>query len=122
MLSDPISVTFGGSARSLPRVGNTAQSAVYRSSDGLYVAKTFQSPSSKGTRYRRGISFSTRKIAADPFVTGVNSEFSQAVTVSVNVPVVGYTSAETVDAMSGLMAFLQASSAEMAIAIATGQI
>jgi len=48
MLTDPLSVTYNGSAKSLPRTSVTPTGSVYRTADGEFEVVIFQSPRSRG--------------------------------------------------------------------------
>lgn len=102
------SVTISGNAIALPRVGSNLTSGVFQSSDGL--VKEVVSHSVNGKRNRRLVRIDHRKVAADPFLTGVNTEYNMACYVVFDVPRVGYTVAEQKAVVDGFISQLNASS------------
>lgn len=71
MLTDPMSVTFNGSAKSLVRISTTALSTVYATSDGEFMMKVTTSPA-EGGLVRREILFAHNypDSTPDPFSGG----------------------------------------------------
>lgn len=104
--ADPQSVTIAGVATSLPRTSSGANAGGFSSSDGL--VKLIVS-SSYGKRTRRTLRLEHSKIAADPFVTGVNTKYSMTCYVVVDVPQTGYTVAQQKEVVDALVAYLTAS-------------
>lgn len=105
--ADPQSVTINAVAQSLPRTSNGSDSGVFTKDDGsvkLTVSHSY------GKRTRRMLRIDHRKVAADPFTTGLNVEYSTAVYIVVDVPKVGYTIAEQKQIVDALTAYLTASS------------
>jgi len=65
MLNDPLSVTYNGSAKSLPRVGLSAASSMYKTADGEFEITILSSPKKqKDGRLGRSIIFS--RVLPDP--------------------------------------------------------
>jgi hypothetical protein len=105
--SDPQSVTINAVANSLPRTANGQDSGAFTKDDGtvkLTVSHTY------GKRTRRLLRIDHKKVAADPFTTGLNVEYSMGVYIVVDVPKVGYTIAEQKQIVDALTAYLTASS------------
>jgi len=118
MLTDPQSVTVGGTAISLPRTGIDKASADYTSVDGnsqLRVAQTTNSSTRRTT-----VSYKTNKIAADP-ISAVNSRKSAIWTIACNAPLDGFTITELKDQFVGLTAALNATSAALIIKALGGE-
>jgi hypothetical protein len=110
MLTDPQSVTVGGTAISLPRTGSDRTSADYTSADNLSQMRVAQTTNS--TTRSTVISLKTNKIASDP-ITAVNSRKSSIWTISNRAPIDGFTITELKDQLVGLAAALTASSAAL---------
>lgn len=106
-LADPQSVTIGA-AISLPRVGQGIDSGVFQSADGL-VRLTVAHSKTNGKRKRTTVRVDHRKIAANPFDSSVNAEYSMSSYVVIDWPSVGYTVAEAKQVVDGLVGFLSAS-------------
>jgi hypothetical protein len=105
--ADPQSVTISGSTISLPRVSNGQNSGGFASNDGnvkLSVSDSY------GGRTRRVLRLDQTKVAADPFVTGINTSYNMSAYLVVNTPKVGFTVAEAKAVVDALVAYLAASS------------
>jgi len=100
---DPQSVTINAVAQSLPRTSSGSNSGEFTKDDGnVKVTISHQ----YGTRNRRTVRLTHRKIAADPLVAAQNLEYSMTTYVVMDVPKVGYTVAEAkyvVDALSNYL-------------------
>jgi len=70
---------------------------------GLVVSQSL------GRRNRRSIRLNARKIAADPFNSDLNAEYSMSAYLVVDTPKVGYTVAEAKQVVDALVAYLAAS-------------
>lgn len=105
MLTDPQSITYDGSATSLPRVSVQGRSSTYESADGslkLTVSHT------NGKRERSEVRLDHTKVSSDPLFPSQNKPYSLSVYGVVNRPLnTGYTDAEAqlvYDALTALMA------------------
>lgn len=106
MFADPQTVTIDVTPHTLARVGVGSNSAVYSNADGTQIL-TISHQTTKGGRVRRQVRLDSKKIAADPFVTGINRTVTLSTYFVVNEPTDGaYANAEVVDAVLGLTAFL----------------
>lgn len=121
MLADPQSVTYDSVAYSCPRVGNDASSAVYRSADNDFEIRTGHTVS-RGGRKRSVISVRRRKVAEDPFNSTLNAEYSTTVALTINEPVVGFTTAERALLIDTVLDYLRTSTDAVPLAIAAGQL
>lgn len=101
-------VTINAVAISLPRTGSGLTSGVFQSSDGL-VKETF-SHSVTGKRNRRLARIDHRKVAADPFNSAINAEYSMSCYIVFDVPSVGYSVTEQKQVVDGFITQLNASS------------
>lgn len=104
--ADPQSVTIVGGATSFPRIGSGLNTGVFGTADGLNklsVASTY------GSRTRRTARLDLSKVAADPFDSTVNAKYSMSAYIVVDVPTVGYVTADMVTNTAGLLAWLTAS-------------
>lgn len=104
--ADPQSVTIAGVATSLPRTGSGANIGAFRSNDGNV---SLEVSSQYGKRTRRTIRLSHRKVAADPFTSSVNAEYSMSTYLVVDTPKTGYTVAQAKEIVDALTAYLTAS-------------
>lgn len=118
MLTDPQSVTVGGTAISLPRTGIDKSSADYTSADANSQMRVAQTTNS--TTRRTTVSYKTNKIAADP-ISAVNSRKSSIWTISCNAPLDGFTATELKDQFVGLATALTASSAALTLKVLGGE-
>lgn len=92
--------------QSLPRTSSGVDTGSFTKDDGtrkLDVAHQY------GKRTRRVIKFTDSKTAADPLNPTVNRPYSMSVSLVVDVPVMGYTTAEQKTIVDGLVAYLTAS-------------
>lgn len=104
--ADPQSVTIVGGAVSLPRISSGENKGTFQSADGLTKLSVAHSYGSQRTR--RTIRLDLSKIAADPFEATVNNRYSMSAYVVVDLPNVGYTTADVVTNSAGLLAYLTA--------------
>jgi len=105
MLSDPQSVYVGGSNVSLPAVSRGENQSVYMSADGKQ--KLTVSHQYKAERHRFTARLDSNKVAADPLASANNRVYTHSVYFVVDRPTVGYSVAESEDALYGLIAMLQ---------------
>jgi len=118
MLADPISVKVAGVATNHPRTGIGSESNVYSVADGSSQIRVGGSKSRN--RDRKYISNTKAKIAADP-LTAVNQSVSATVTVSINAPLWGFTTAELKALVLDSLDFLSATSGANADKILGGE-
>jgi len=104
--ADPQSVTIAGSAVSLPRVSSDHNAGSFSSNDGLVKLSVSHT---NGKRNRRVLRLDHKKVAADPFTTGVNTNYNMACYVVCDVPTVGYTVAQQKEIVDALVVYLTAS-------------
>lgn len=105
--SDPQSLTINAVATSLPRTSFAANSGAFTSGDGnVKLSISHQN----GKRKRHVIRVDHSKVAADPFVTGVNQKFSMSAYVVIDVPNTGYTATEAKQVADALAGYLTATS------------
>jgi len=104
--ADPQSVPF-------PTLGTVSLPRVSESPNGEYLSSdstvSLLVRHSRGNRTTSTASVKVSKVAADPYVTGVNRPVNCVVSVTVNRPVQGFTAAELLDVYKGLVANLAAS-------------
>lgn len=117
-LADPQSITISGSAISLPRTSSGTNQGSFTSADGAtgeVVSHAY------GRRIRRLIRLNISKISADVLVPSQNTRSSASVSLVVDHPVNGYTTAELKAAVDGFLAQLSASSGAMITQYLGGQ-
>jgi hypothetical protein len=105
--ADPQSVTINSVANSLPRVSSGVNTGSFSKDDGtvrLTISHAY------GKRNRRTIRVDHKKVAADPFSSSVNAEYSMSAYIVVDVPKVGYTIAEQKQIVDALTGYLTATS------------
>jgi hypothetical protein len=106
-LSDPQSLTINAVAQSLPRVDSGNNASFYSKDDGtvkLTIRHTY------GKRDRDIVRVDFKKVAADPFVSGLNKEYSLSVSLFIDTPPTGFTNTEVKYVVDALAAYLTASS------------
>lgn len=117
-LSDPQSVTINAIAVSLPRTSSALDSGAFASNDGLVKEKVSHQ---YGKRNRHLFRIDHSKVAADPFLSGVNTKYSMSAYFVVDVPPVGYTVTEAKNVVDGFIAQLNASSGALITKILGGE-
>jgi hypothetical protein len=116
--ADPQSVNIGAGAVSLPRVSSGSYSTIYTSADGnLSLSLSHQYKN----RTRRVARVDVRKTAADPLFPAQNAPYTASCYLVVDVPKVGFTAAEVLTIMTGLMTNLTASTNANATKLAQGE-
>jgi len=103
--ADPQSVTIVGGAVSLPRISSGENKGAFQDAAGLNRLSVSHS---YGNRIRRIARLDLAKVAADPFESTVNNRYSMSAYLVVDVPSVGYTTADIVTNTAGLLTFLTA--------------
>ncbi|DAD51745.1 coat protein [ssRNA phage Esthiorhiza.2_18] len=106
MFSDPQSVTIGGVATSLPRVGSGIGNGVFSTPDS---ATTLTVSHSYGKRNRRTAKLATKLLATDPITPSNNIPVSGAFYVVADFPVQGITPDQQKDLAAALAVWLTAS-------------
>jgi hypothetical protein len=106
MLADPQSVTIG-SAISLPRTGASINEGAFTSADQA-VVMTVQHQYK--TRTRRQVRVDQQKIVADPLFATQNKRVSASAYLVVDVPQSGFSQAEVLALVTGLLTNLTATS------------
>jgi hypothetical protein len=102
---DPQSVTISATPHTLPRVSSGENAGSFSKDDGSIAFTVTQA---YGKRNRRAARLSHSKYAADPLFPTQNTPYSMSVTLSVDVPKVGYTIAEQKAVVDGFIANLNA--------------
>lgn len=105
--SDPQSVTINAVANTLPRVSSGVNAGAFSKDDGT-VKLSVSHQYAKRTRRTIRIDFS--KIAADPLVSAQNIRYSMSAYLVVDIPVTGFTIAESKYIIDALTLYLTASS------------
>jgi hypothetical protein len=106
-LTDPQKINPGSGSVDLPRVNVKGSESQYSSADGLL---TITASTVRGKRKRTVFRVDQNKIAADPFKPADNVQLSQSVYIVCDRPLAGFTNAETLELLSGLIAQGAASS------------
>lgn len=117
-LADPQSVTINSVAVSLPRTGQGLNSGTFTSNDGNVVETVSHQI---GKRNRHLIRIDHRKVAADPFQSSINAQYSMSAYIVIDVPPVGYTVAEAKQVVDGFVAQINASSGALITKVIGGE-
>lgn len=117
-LPDPQSITIGGVASSLPRVGQSDGSGTFRKDD---TSIEFLANHKIGARTRHTVRINSNKVDVDPLVPTVNRPYSMSATLTVDVPNVGYSLTEQKDIVTGFLTWFTASSGANLIKILGGE-
>jgi len=118
--ADPQSVTLSGTATSLPRTSPGEQQSYYTSADGLVSLRA--SHADNGKRRTDSLSLKQTKLAADPYVTGLNKEEFQQVTISINRPKGGFFTVTEAKALAdALLAYATASTGAKVTSLLGGE-
>lgn len=118
--ADPQSVTINAVAQTLNKTLSGPTSSGFTKDDGN--VKLTVSHQTVGKRLRHNIRLDHRKIAADPFVTTVNGQYSMSVYTVIDVPSIGYTVAEAKQVADALYAYLTASSGAKVTSLLNGEL
>lgn len=116
--ADPQSVTIVGGAASFPRTSSGLNTGSFTTADGynkLTVASQY------GSRIRRTARLDLSKVAANPFDSSVNARYSMSAYVVLDVPTVGYTTADIVTNTAGLLTWLTATTNAKLTQLAGGE-
>jgi hypothetical protein len=118
MLADPQVVKVLTIDQTLPRVSTGENSAVYTEADNNYSLSVSHQ---YGKRTSRAMRLRNRKIAADPFTTGVQKEYTQTVSVVVNTDPLGFSLAEVVGDLIALADYLKLNTNATATKFSAGE-
>jgi hypothetical protein len=75
MFSDPLAVTYDGSAKSLPRVSSNDKRAIYRTADGQFEVETSSLPVQRDGRV--GVSVTLYRRLPDPSPSDVFDDYRE---------------------------------------------
>jgi hypothetical protein len=104
MFSEPISITVNSVAQSMPRTSNVGQKSTYEKADATFNL-TIEHVLTKSQRIRSVARFEQRSIVPDP-LTAVNDWENMAVTLVIDRPLIGFTSAQQDQLLTGFRAWL----------------
>lgn len=99
-LSDPQSVKISEEEISLPRVSSGDRKSTYESADGR---TTLTLSTTENSRKRQVMRLDVSKITEDPFIPTQNTEVSMSTYIVIDRPPVGYTNAEALAVVVGLL-------------------
>lgn len=105
--ADPQSITIDGTAISLPRT-DFDPAGVFTSTDGTVELRVWHQRTKAG-RIRRYYKVTHNKLAADPYVAGVNKPVNMSIQLTVDVPPQGYLVADSKKIIESALAVLTAS-------------
>lgn len=117
-LADPQSITYDGTAISLPRTGQGNNEGTFTSSDGNYQLSVRHS---YGSTNRHSVKITRKTLTASPTTPANNINTLSGVNITVTLPSQGVTVAEAQKLLKALLASLSASTYAIADAIVSGQ-
>lgn len=98
--ADPQTIKISGVEQTLPRVNTGNYQSTYLSADGLYkLTISTQNGSRKRHLYRVDVT----KTTTDPFIPADNVEVSMSAYIVIDRPLVGYSNAESLAVVVGLL-------------------
>jgi hypothetical protein len=118
MLSDPQSITYAGSAVSLPAIGRSDTLSEYKNTVAGVVYDLQVSHSFK-TRNRAVVRFQRTAAVTDPLVPAQNITASMTATLTVDFPTTGFTSSDADSLAQALLAW--ASTSGLMIRLCNGE-
>jgi len=118
MFTDPQSITIsgfnGGAAISLPRTSSQGSKSIYTSNDGLYVLtishQVSGTPNTANYRVRSMYRIDVKVLATDPFNADKSIYQNFGTYIVLDKPAFGFTAAQEVAIVTGLVANVSASS------------
>lgn len=105
-LSDPISITVAGSAKSMPRISSPGTSATYRSADANWGVDIRHRTVTRDKKKRvvSTVGFFQRKVVADPLTSANDYEICNE-SFQLDRPEVGFSTTEISDQWTGFTAW-----------------
>lgn len=107
MFTDPQSITVNAVAQSMPRIETKGTSSKYQKADGTYTLTISHSPAAGKDRVRSMARFDKKAIVPDP-LTAVNDWENLSFYVVVDRPLVGFTSTDVEQLITGFKTWLDA--------------
>lgn len=107
--ADPQSLTVGSSTITLPRVNSGSNTGTFKSGDDQYSLEI--SPLSlKSGRRSKTVRIRNTKVTADPLISTTNVVVSDSIRLVIDTPSQGYSEADVLAQLAGLITWLTASS------------
>lgn len=116
--ADPQSITIDGVTTSLPRVLTNNGQGLFISADGNVQLEVVPKT---GTTKSRTIRLRTSKITSDPLVSTTNVRVKDLITLTIIRPLDGYSDAEILKQVKGLIGLLTASTDAALIKLIAGE-
>lgn len=107
MLADPQSLTIGSATLTLPRKLTGTDLGQFRDTDNVVEVQT---TAQKNGRIRTVARLQQQKVTTDPLVATTNVMVSDTIALTINRPRNGYTDADVLAQVKGLIGWLTASS------------
>lgn len=107
--SDPVSLSIDKATYSLPRITTGSVDGKFVSDDGNVILRIVPSMNKAGRKIS-AVRMTVSKVTTDPLVSTTNQRVSQTVTVAYNNPAYGFTATDTINALKGIVAMLEAGS------------
>ena len=104
--SDPQTITIDGVAKSLARSFERDNKGTFRTAEGEYALEIL--PTNGKTKVRT-LRLRNSKVTADPLVSTTNVRVTDLISITIIRPLDGYSDAEVVKQVAGLLAWLTAS-------------
>lgn len=105
--SDPVSLNIDKTAYNLARIYTGGTDGKFVSDDGNVTLAIVPSVNKAGRKVN-AVRLTVGKVTTDPLVSTTNKRVSQTVTVAFNNPAYGFTATETINALKGVIAMLEA--------------
>lgn len=105
--SDPVSLSIDKTAYTLARINTGGTNGKFVSDDGNVTLAIVPTENRAGRKVS-AVRLTVGKVTTDPLVSTTNQRVSQTVTVAYNNPAYGFTAAETINALKGIIAMLEA--------------
>lgn len=106
MLADPQSITIGATTLTLPRKLTGTDLGQFKDSDNRVEIQT---SAQKNGRIRTVVRFVQQKVTTDPLVSTTNVMVSDTIALTVNRPASGFSDADVLAQIKGLIGWLTAS-------------
>jgi len=119
--ADPQSVTINAIASSLPRVGFGVGEGKFKKDDGNMSLTLRQRVTAKG-RKQSAARLDDTMIGADPFNGALNASYSRSITLTADIPPVGFTQVQNQQFATGFITWLTANSNANLIRLLGGEV
>lgn len=117
-IADPQTITVNAVPNTLYRVGTGMNQGLFQRDDASLSLKFSHNI---GKRKKRLIRVDMTKVAADPFLAGVNNKYTASCWLATDTPDVGFTNTEVKQLVDGFIAYLSAGSGAVVTKVLGGE-